>query len=113
MRRVQQVAAVLKKELAPQICRELDENLGLVTVTDVEVQADLKEAKVYIGCFPKTQEKEVFKILEAKTRDFQHFLGQRLRMKFTPKLIFVPDTGLENVRRVEQTLLELKKKDKK
>ncbi|MCL5407598.1 MAG: 30S ribosome-binding factor RbfA [Patescibacteria group bacterium] len=110
MRRVQQVAVVLKKELAPLIREVLDNKFGIVTLIDVIVQPDLKEAKVYISCLDLAKEKEVLKILNLKTKEFQHTLGRRLRMKFTPRLTFVIDSSLENVVKVEELLEEIKAK---
>ena len=111
MRRVQQVAVVLKKELAPLIREALDNKFGIVTLIDVIVQPDLKEAKVYISCLDLTSEKEVLKVLNLKTKQFQHILGRRLRMKFTPRLTFVRDDSLENVVKVEELLVEIKDKE--
>lgn len=110
MRRVQQVAKVLKKELASLIYKTLDNQFGIVTLTNIEVQPDLKEAKGYISCFERSFQKEVLKILNEQTKEFQHILGRRLKMKFTPKIIFLSDRSLENVAKVEQLLWEINKK---
>lgn len=104
------MAALLKKELAPLIEENLDKNLGIVTLTDVELQPDFKEAKVYISCFEDLNEKKVLRSLEEKAKEFQHILGRRLRMKFTPKITFVIDSGLENVGKVEKLLEEINRK---
>lgn len=110
MRRVQQVAAVLKKELALLADKAIDKNFGIVTLTGVDVQPDLKEAKAYVSCFEQNSEKEVLKILNAKANEFQHIMGRRLRMKFTPRIKFLLDRGIENVDKVERLFEEIDKK---
>lgn len=106
-RRVQKVAELLKQQLAIMVKETIEcgaDELGIVTVTDVQVSSDIKKATVFISCLDKTGEREVLKRLTAKTRDFQHFLGRKLEMKFTPKLEFKIDTGLEEINHVEEIL---------
>lgn len=110
MRRVQQVAVVLKKELAPLIREALDNKFGIVTLIDVIVQPDLKEAKVYISCLDLAKEKEVLRTLNLNVKNFQHILGRRLRIKFTPRLTFEIDHSLENVIKVEELLVGIEDK---
>lgn len=110
MRRVQQVAAVLKKELAPLTQEVLDKQFGIATLVNVSVQPDLKEAKVYVSCLDAAFEKKVLKKLNDHAKSFQHALGRRLRMKFTPKLTFLSDQGLENVAKVEELLEKIQEK---
>ncbi|MFA6493209.1 MAG: 30S ribosome-binding factor RbfA [Patescibacteria group bacterium] len=104
MRRTQQVAAVLRKELAPLVDEILGQQFGIVTLVDVIIQPDLKEAKVYISCLDKSVGKPVLKVLEKRAKGLQHVLGKRMRMKFTPKLTFLLDRSLENVIKVEELL---------
>lgn len=109
MRRVERVSAVLKQELALMIDKILNERFGIVTLTEVELQSDLKQAKVYVTCFDTKMEKQVIKTLEERRQEIQLGLGRRLKMKFTPKLIFLIDEGLENVNKVESLLRKVKK----
>lgn len=111
MRRTEQVASVLIKELAPLIDEKLGEQFGIVTLVDALVTPDLKEAKVYVSCFDKNNEKQVLRVLEKTTPVFQKHLGKRLKMKFTPKISFYLDNSLENVIKVEQLLDDVSKKD--
>lgn len=103
-RRVQKVAELLKQQLAVMVKEGLPEDLGIVTVTDVVVTPDLKNATVFISCLDKSCQDEIFKKLELKAKVFQHILGRKLQMKFTPRLLFKIDTGLEKINRVEEIL---------
>jgi len=108
-RRVQRVAKLLKQQLAIMVRVTLPEEVGIVTVTDVEVSSDIKNATVFISCFDKTYEKEVKKHLEENSKEFQRILGKNFQMRYTPKLNFKIDQGLEKINRVEELLKEIKK----
>lgn len=110
MRRIEQVAKALKKELAPRVEELLGQKYGIVTLTDVKVQSDLKEAHVYVSCLDSKMEKKILQVLEKSAKDFQHFLGRRLQMRYTPKIIFRVDKGYENVDKVERLLSKIDKK---
>lgn len=107
-RRVQKVAELLRELLAELIKENLSEELGLVTLTAVNVSNDLKEATVYISCYDKSSEEEVLRTLEQQTRGFQRQLGRQLVMKFTPRLTFKIEQGLEKINRIEEILNEIK-----
>src|SRR3990170_3243506 len=100
-RRVQKVAELLRQQLAIMVKETLPEDLGIVTVMDVQVSTDIKNAMVYISCLDEACQDEVFKRLTDKTKDFQHILGRQLQMRYTPKLTFKIDQGLEKINRVE------------
>lgn len=108
MRRVEQVAEVCQHELAGLIYKDLDNNYGLVTLTNFEVTSDFKDAKAYISCFDQTYQDKVLKLLNQLALKYQHILGRSLKMKFTPKIKFLPETGLDNVTKVEQLLNKVK-----
>lgn len=108
-RRVQKVAELLRQQLAEMIEGVIPEELGLVTVTEVMVSADIKNATIYISCLEKSSEKEILAKLKEETPDFQHTLGRRLKMRYIPKLSFKVDRGLESINRVEEILEKVKK----
>ncbi len=106
-RRVAKVAELLKQILAGMIKANLAEDYGMVTIIDVDLTMDLKNAIIYISCLEKQYQDEVLRKLNAKTKDFQHYLGRKLEMKYTPKLDFKLDRGLEKINRVEEILENL------
>lgn len=110
-RRVQKVAELLKQQLAEMIKETLPEELGLVTVTEVEVSLDLKNALVFVSCLAKQNEEQVIKKLQEKTLEFQHILGRRLEMKYTPKIVYKIDNGIDKINRVEEILKNLSGKN--
>ncbi|OGD57320.1 ribosome-binding factor A [Candidatus Berkelbacteria bacterium RBG_13_40_8] len=108
-RRVQGVSALLKREISMLMHEMLAEEFGLVTLTDIKVTADFKEATVYITVLDKEKEEQVLGRLEEETPEYQKTLGRKLRMKFTPKIRFEIDSCHEKLANVEKLLKEIDK----
>ncbi len=109
-KRIAKVSELLKQEISKLIKEEVPESYGIVTVTDVHVTGDFKDARVFISCFDKTCEDAVLKELLKKKLHFQQFLGRNLRMKFTPRLQYIFDRNQEKVDQIEKILKEIEKK---
>lgn len=106
-RRVEEVSAQLKREVSMLINETLAEKYGLVTLTDLDVSPDFKNAKAYISVFDKENEDGVLKDLENEARNYQRILGRKLRMKFTPRITFTLDNMQENIDKVDGLLKEI------
>lgn len=109
-RRVQKVSELLVQQLSELIRENISDEFGMITVTAVNITDDLREAQVFFSCLDKSRQKEILSALDAKTKEFQHILGRRLSMKFTPKLHFQIDEGLQKVNRIEELLETIDKK---
>lgn len=107
--RIERVGALLRQELSKLIADELQGEYGIISVTDVIVTGDFKEAKVFISCFDKTREQKVVDELKKHKLQFQQYLGRNLTMKFTPRLEFIIDQNQDKVEKIEKILQEIKK----
>lgn len=77
----------------------------IVTVTEVSVSKDLKDAKVYISVLGEEKaQDEVVHALRHAAGFIQRLLGKRVTLKCTPRLSFVLDNSLEKAYRLNQTL---------
>jgi len=99
------VAEELKRELGVLITTEVkDPRVRLVAITDVEVSTDLKYAKVYVGSFDVTAEKEksaeVIEGLRAARGFLKRALGKRLRLRVMPELRFIEDATEREAQRM-------------
>lgn len=109
MRRPERLAEGLKVEISEVVGFELDDpRLLAVTVTDVTVADDLRDAKVYV--LIRGSEDEI----EAALRALRHastFVRQQVAMnldlRHAPHLHFVRDTAEENASRVSEILEDL------
>ncbi len=112
MRRPERLAESLKEEIAEVVGFELDDpRVEMVTVTDVEVSPDLRDAKVYVF-IPGSRDE-----IDAALRSLKHaatFVRQQvamnLDMRFAPHIHFVRDTAEENASRVTEILNDLNRR---
>lgn len=110
-RRMDRIAALIQVELGEQILRSLkDPRLGFVTVTEVAVTPDLKEAKVYYSVLGGEKEKRgTQEALEHSAGFLQHQLADSLKLRFTPKLRFLLDESAARGQEIEKILREIRK----
>jgi len=112
MRRPERFAEALKIEIAEVVGFELDDpRLETVTVTDVEVASDLRDAKVYV--LIRGSEEEIDKALKS-LRNAATFVRQQvalnLDLRHAPHVHFVRDTAEENASRISEILDDLEAK---
>ena len=86
-----------------------DRRIGLVTVTGVDLSPDLRHAKVFVSTMGSDREKsESLEALNHASGWIRHELGQRIRMKFLPEIVFRADTSQEYGERIDRLLDEIK-----
>lgn len=112
--RLLRVRELLKREIGEAIRRELPvQQAGLVTVNDVDVAGDLKNAKVYLGLLGNTeQKKRAIQLLNDQRSRIQSLVAKAVVLKYTPKLKFVVDESVDRGNRVLQIIEELEKDQK-
>lgn len=85
-----------------------DPRLDMVTITDVEVSPDASSAKVYFSAVGGDQTREEAKEgLQSAAGWLRRELGQHLRLRRTPELIFRYDHSMERGERISNILDEL------
>ncbi len=87
-----------------------DRRIGFVTVTGVEMSPDLRHAKVFVSVMGSEAEKKAsLNGLSHAAGWIRHELGQRIRMKFLPELVFRADSSQEYGEHIDHLLDEAKK----
>lgn len=109
--RLLRVRELLKREIGEAIRREIPvQQAGLVTVNDVEVAGDLKNAKVYLGLLGTTEQKKTALDMLNKNRTrIQSLVSKTVVLKYTPKLKFLVDESVDRGNRVLKIIEELEK----
>jgi ribosome-binding factor A len=109
--RLLRVRELLKREIGESIRRELPvQQAGLVTVNDVDISGDLKNAKVYLGLLGNTEQKKTALDMLAKHRvRIQTFVAKTVVLKYTPRLKFLVDESVDRGSRVLKIIEELEK----
>ncbi len=75
-----------------------------VSVTEVRMSPDLRQAKVYVKPLLGKEEAIVIKALQVNTAFFQREVAQRLGLKFAPKLRFMADESFDEAGRIDRLL---------
>jgi ribosome-binding factor A len=106
MRRPERLGEALKIEISEVVGFELDDpRLEMVTVTEVEVSGDLRDAKVYV--LIRGDQAEVDKALKT-LRHASTYVRQQVAMnldlRHAPHIHFVRDSAEENAARVSEIL---------
>ncbi|HYY57574.1 MAG TPA: 30S ribosome-binding factor RbfA [Pyrinomonadaceae bacterium] len=109
MRRPERVADMLREEIAQIVGYELeDPRLTMVTVTDVRLSENLRDARVFVTV--AGDEAETAKALVALRHAAPYVrkqVGFALSLRHTPEIHFVRDTVEEQGARVDQLLAEI------
>jgi len=105
-RRSLKLAEALKDEISEVVGFELDDpRLGIVTVTDVTVSEDLRDAKVFVLVHGDEQEvAAAMKALQNAMVFVRQQVAMNLSLRHVPHLHFARDTAEENAARINQLL---------
>jgi len=111
-KRTERVSDQIRMEIADILMRRVkDPRVGFVTVTAVDVTADLKQAWVYVTVLQQgAQEVETLGALSRAEGFIRGELGRRLTLRYVPALKFVKDTSIDRVTRVLNLLDEVRPK---
>ncbi|MBI1298171.1 30S ribosome-binding factor RbfA [bacterium] len=109
--RQQRVQELLYQELSILISNELDDpRLSLLTVTNVVVSRDLRNAKIYVhhDDEEETPRRLLLRGLDRATPFIRRQLAQRLTLRVVPELSFHYDDTPERAARVAELLQRIR-----
>ncbi len=103
----------MKEEIADILLRKIkDPRIGFVTVTDVEVSDDLRNAKVFVSIYGEDKEKTL-KGLGSAVPFIRSELRKRMRMRFVPELLFRFDATVEQGAHIMELLRVIEEEKEK
>lgn len=89
-----------------------DPRLGFITVTDVRITPDLRDASVFYTVYGDAEEQAATAAaLASATGVIRSEVGKQTGIKFTPTIAFIPDAVPENARHVEELLAQAAQAD--
>jgi ribosome-binding factor A len=109
--RQERVRELLKRAIGEAVRREFSvDEVGLISVNDVDVGGDLQSALVFISILGNpSQQKRGLQVLEEHRIRLQGLVAKSVVLKYTPKLKFVVDDSIVRGNRVLQIIDELEK----
>jgi ribosome-binding factor A len=110
-RRSERVAEAIREEVASFLTERVKDPriVGFVTVTGVDVTADLRHARVYVSVMGSEAEREVTREgLASLAGHLRSRLARSLGLRFAPELEFRDDPTVERAARIESLLSQIK-----
>ncbi|MGB9678625.1 MAG: 30S ribosome-binding factor RbfA [Thermoanaerobacteraceae bacterium] len=104
----------VKREISKMILEEIKDPRikGMVSITDINITKDLRYAKVYISIFGTDEEKiETMEGLKSASGFIRHEIGKRIKMRYTPEILFEIDHSIEYGAHISEVLKELKSQE--
>jgi ribosome-binding factor A len=107
MRRPEKVAELVREEIMQIVGFELDDpRVASVTVTEVRMTENLRDARVYVTVLGTEEEKKAALLALKKAAPYvRRQLGNALNMRYTPEIHFMRDTVEETASRVNELLM--------
>ncbi|MER3432300.1 MAG: 30S ribosome-binding factor RbfA [Leptolyngbya sp. ERB_1_1] len=98
-RRMARVAESIRREVSQMLLHGIKDDrvgAGMVSVTDVDVSGDLQHAKIFVSIYGDEEAKaETMAGLKSATGYVRSAIGQRIRLRRTPEVVFIEDRSLE------------------
>jgi ribosome-binding factor A len=107
--RPDRVADQIRGELGQMLARDVhDPGLGFVTLTRVEVTADLQHARIFFTALgDEKARRNSARALERAAGYLRRQIGSRLRLRRVPDLKFIYDESIAGQDRIDQLINEL------
>ena len=109
--RLEKLQELIKQEVGKMLLYDIkDPRIGFVTVTEVEMTGDLREAKIYVSIMGNDEQiKDTMDGLKSALGFVRREIGKRIRLRFTPEISFAPDKSLDYSEHIQKILLQIEK----
>jgi ribosome-binding factor A len=113
--RVLKLADQIKEIAAAMLERRIkDPRLGFVTITDVRLTGDSRDASIFYTVLGGNADyASSGAALQSATGLIRSQVGKQLGLKFTPTLVFIPDVVPESARQLDEALAAARELDAK
>jgi ribosome-binding factor A len=112
-RRQKRVGSLIKEVLSRILVEEFQNMFsGIITITQIEMSADLKTAYIYFSFFGQKKKEEILEMIEKKKGYLRKSIASKVKLKYNPKLIFSIDRTTEFEEKIEE-LMKIAKRNEK
>jgi ribosome-binding factor A len=110
--RAERVRHQIQQVLAAEIERLRDPGVGYVTITDVTMSPDLRNARAYYTVLGSDSERAATRdALARATKHLRAAVAAQVRLRYAPNLELVEDPVPERAAHLEALIAELHRKD--
>jgi len=112
-KRSEKVADLIQQEISEMLIKTVkDPRIGFVTITRVAVSEDYRLAKVYFSVAGTQEERErSMKGLNSARGYVRKELGRRIRLRYTPEIVFKFDPSIEYAIHIGEVLRHLNEEE--
>lgn len=108
--RAERVREAIKEILAVEVEKLKDPGLGFVTITDVTLSRDLRNARVYYTVYGEdVQRASTADAMKRATGHLRAAVARQVRLRYVPQIEFLEDPVPERTRRLDLILAEIQK----
>lgn len=110
MSRRDRVSEAIRKEVSVIVHDKLkDSRLGFVTITGVELTADLRRALIFFSVLGNEEDyKKTKKALDSALGFIRSLVAKRINLRLAPEIAFKEDRSAEYSVRIQEVLQEIK-----
>ncbi|MFB3895004.1 MAG: 30S ribosome-binding factor RbfA [bacterium] len=111
--RVERAQATIAQEISLIVLNEVkDPRVERVTITGVKLSKDLRNATVYFSVLGEKEEVEQAQLgLEKASGYIRHQLGEKVRLRYIPELLFRFDESITRAARITELLEQVKQEE--
>jgi ribosome-binding factor A len=112
-KRSEKVADLIHKEISEMLVKTIkDPRIGFVTITRVAVSEDYRSAKVYFSVAGTVEERQrSMEGLDSAKGYVRKELGRRIRLRYTPEIIFKFDPSIEYAIHIGEVIRHIKREE--
>ena len=112
--RSEKVQVQLKREISRILHEDLkDPRIGFVTLTRIDLTGDLRYAKVYFSVLgDDADRRSSVEGIQSASGYIRRLVGERLKLRFVPELVFKLDKSIEYSIDLEKTFERLRNEQK-
>ena len=106
--RIDRINEEIQRELASLIPTVKDPRVtGMISVMAVDTTTDLRYARVFISILDKSDEQQVMRGLKSASGWLRRELGNAMKLRYTPELVFEVDHSIEYGAHINQVINSL------
>lgn len=97
--RNKKISSLIRKEMAKLLLLETSEEGIIISISQVQLNPNLVNAKLYLKIFPRQNKNKVLSNIKKKSILYRNFLGKHLRnqLRTIPVIHFFIDESLDDL----------------
>ena len=100
--RMPKINSLISETVSDIINKKFAEDIHFININFVDTARDLSETKIYVSFIDR--ENTNFKKLLSKRKNIQSIFAQSIKLRKTPKIIFILDIKKDSINKVEALL---------